>query len=314
MIKFNGKNMMVIESHAHVFKEFAGQRHGDCPVIPTSYGKAKQHEKEYQMFAPEYDKCSVPFGIFDTYMEFIGVDKAVIIQNPCYGDQREYVKDIVNANPGRIVGVGMIDPRKIDNLGKEIDTLCKDYNFVGVKMEIPDVPFFMDAPEYDFMWKKILENDIIAVIDLGWGDGPYDYNIDRLKNVLKKYPKIKMVLPHLGVSRLWDLEQSYPFPTLQQTLSVLDINKDNLYFDTSGIPFFDYSSEYPYYRGQDIMRSIKETVGLDKIMWGSDYPTVVKQCTYKQSLDMLVKHCSFISDREMELVVGVTANKIYFNK
>lgn len=312
MIKVGGKDMLVVESHAHVWEEFKGQRFGDCSLIPVSYGKVTQGNEVIQLLPPEYADLSVKLEILMGYMDYCGVDKAVILQNPCYGDQREYVRDIVRKYPGKFVGIGMIDPRDKENVGKEIDILIKEFDCKGVKMEIPDVPFIMDDPEYDFMWEKIIENDAIAAIDLGWGDGPYDFNIDRLRNVMNKYPNMKTVLCHLGVSRLWDLNQKYPFEKLQQTLSLLDINKDNLWFDLSGITFYDYHDEYPFPRGQSILKAVKESVGMDRIMWGSDFPTAIKISTYKQCLDIVVKHCDFLTEKELEMVLGLNAMKIYF--
>ena len=216
----------------------------------------------------------------------------------------------------RFVGIGMFDPREKDNIEKEIDILVKEYNFKGIKMEIPDTPFIMDDPEYNRIWEKVIENDCLVVIDLGWGKGPYCYdsNIDRLRNVLKRYPDIKMVLPHFGVSSLWDQDQKYPFPKLQNTLSLLDINKDNLWFDSSAIAEFDIDGEYPYKRSQEIVKSVKETCGMDKIMWGTDFPTHIKYSTYKQYLDFIIRHCDFLNDKELEMVLGTNAMKVYFDQ
>jgi len=312
MVKIRGKDMLVIEAHAHVWKKFGGQRLGKFKQEALKYGKVKQGDEIFHLLTPEYEDCSVKIEVYEEYMEYLGIDKAVILQNPCYGDQREYLRDIINRSPGKFVTIGMLDPRKKDTVKSEIDTLMKNFNCSGIKIEIPDVPFIMDDHEYDFLWKKIMDNDGIAVIDLGWGDGPYDFNIDRLRNVIKKYPDIKMVLPHLGVSRLWDLNQKYPYESLQKTLSLLEINKDNLWFDFGGIQFYNWDDEYPFYRSLDILKTVKETCGMEKVMWGTDYPTVLKQGSYRQALDIVLKHCDFFSDEDMENVLGRNATKIYF--
>jgi len=312
MIKIGGKDILLVDSHTHVWEKFAGRRFGNCPVELMPFGKAKQDGKISSFLTPEYSDSKVRIEVLMGYMEMHNVDKAVIIQNPCYGDQREYVHDIVENNNDRFVGIGMIDPREKDSVGEEIDILVKEYNFKGIKLEIPDVPFIMDDPDYDFMWKKIVSNDAVAVIDLGWGDGPYDYNIDRLRNVVKKYPDMKMVLPHLGVSRLWDLNQKYPFETMQQTLSLLDINKNNLWFDLSAIQKLDEDDEYPYCRDQKIIKAVNETHGMERIMWGTDFPTELKYASYKEILNMVVRHCDFLTKNDLEMILGKNALEVYF--
>jgi predicted TIM-barrel fold metal-dependent hydrolase len=312
--KIGNKEMLVIDSHTHVWEKFRGQRSGDCPLELMPHGRAKQGDKVFQLLPPEYPDDAVRIGVLETYMENNDVDKAVIIQNPCYGDQREYVAGIVKDNPGKFVGIGLLDPRDKDNIGKEIDTHVKKYGFKGVKMEVPDTPFILDDPEYDIIWKKVLENNCLVLIDLGWGDGPYDYdnNIEKMRNVLKKYPDIKIVLPHLGVSRLWDEEQKYPFPKLQNTLSLLEINQENLWFDSSAIGEWDEHGEYPYPRSQEIIKSVKERWGMDRIMWGTDFPTHLTVATYKQYLDFIIKHCDFLTQDDLEILLGKNADKVYF--
>ncbi|MPN02337.1 hypothetical protein SDC9_149553 [bioreactor metagenome] len=126
-------------------------------------------------------------------MHMCGIDRALILQNPCYGDQRDYAHEIVRSSPNKYRTFGMIDPRKIDELADELAVLSKNYSCTGFKIEVPDVPFVLDAPEYDFMWKQIQDYDAIIAIDLGWGTGEYDFNIDRMRNVLLRLPNVKDV-------------------------------------------------------------------------------------------------------------------------
>lgn len=313
MIKIGGEEVIVIDAHTHIWDHFGGQRFGNCPIEVLPYGKAKLKGKVFQQISPEYSDDSVKIEVLLGYMDYVHVDKAVILQNPCYGGSREYIHEILDKYPDKFVGIGMLDPRNKENIKKEIDILVNEYKFKGVKMEIPDTPFIMDDAEYDFLWKKIVEKDCIVVIDMGWGKGLYDYdnNIDKLKNVLKKYSNIKMVLTHLGVSRLWDLEQKYPFPKLQETFKLIDINKENLWFDCSAIDEFD-NGEYPYYRGQEILKAIKERWGMDRIMWGTDFPTHLLISTYKQFLDFIIKHCDFLTENELKMILCTNALKVYF--
>lgn len=314
MIQIKNKNIPIIDAHTHVWEHFKGQRLGETAIESLPFGKAKQGDTIFQLLTPEYEGDSVKVEVLLGYMDYNNVDKAVIIQNPCYGDQREYVADIIKTHPEKFVGIGILDPRDKNSIEREIDTLVNKFKFKGVKMEIPDTPFILDDSEYNCIWEKVIENDCLVVIDLGWGEGlySYDHNIDRLKNVLKKYPNIKMVLPHLGVSRLWDLDQEYPFPKLQNTLSLLEINKENLWFDSSAIAEFDTGGEYPYLRSQEIIKSVKENWGMDRIMWGTDFPTHLKYSTYKQYLDFLIKHCDFLDDEELEMMLNSNAMKVYF--
>ncbi len=316
MLTVRGKKIPLIEAHCHVWEEFHGQRGGSTPLEMVGGGRVRENGVESQFLPPSYTDYSVKLEVLEGYMHWLGIDKALILQNPCYGDQREYVRDIVRNGAGKYKTFGMLDPREIDSLSTEMDLLLDEYECSGFKIEVPDVPFIMDAPEYDFMWRKIYERDVTIAIDLGFGSGPYDFNLERLRNVVKRYPNMKLMLPHMGISRLWDKEQKYPFPHLIETLSLLEINKDNLYFDIAALPSIDdrTGGDYPYYYAQEIMRSIKSYCGMDRIMWGSDFPGILRRCTYKQSLEFVTRHCTFLTDDELTRLLGENALKFLFNE
>lgn len=312
MTDMNGRNNSIIDAHVHIWNKFAGVRFGDTVIEPLGWGMVRQAGKVYRFLPPEYRDNQAYVEILIANMNENGVDKAVLLQNPCYGDQRDYVRDVIAANPGRFVSLGMIDPRDKVKVLQEMDTLFNDYKFKGFKIEVPDVPFVMDDPEYDFLWRRIIDLGAVVSLDLGWNQGPYDFNIDRFRNVMKKFPTIRAVLCHLGISRLWDPSQEYPFPVLQSTLSLLDINKDNLYFDFSGLQSCDPSGEYPYFRCLDFLRAVKETCGLDRVMWGSDAPMLLRTCTYRQTITCLTRHCDFLTDDDYNKLLYKNAEEVYF--
>lgn len=314
MITLRGKQFQVIDAHAHVWNDYHGMRFGDTPVEKIGSGRIRVGDREMQFIPPEFEDYSVKINVLEGYMRMTGVDRAVILQNPCYGDQREYVSRIVKEQPETYVSFGMLDPRDRDRVLSEIDELMDVYGNIGVKLEIPDVPFVMDAPEYDFMWKHLMDKGAFVAMDLGWGTGPYDFNIDRLTNLVRRYPDMKLMLAHLGVSHLWDLEQKYPYPELQKTLSLLEINKENLYLDMAMVPEANEQDEYPFYRGQEILRFVKSFCGMDRIMWGSDLPGVLIHCTYQQSLDVVARHCPFLTDDDLEKLLAGNAQRFLFGR
>jgi len=313
MIKLRNKEYKVIDAHAHIWNNFNGYRFGTTKIEPLGWGMVRQGDEVFRFLAPEYYNNQAPAEILINYMKDNGIDKAVILQNPCYGDQRDYVKNVIEENAGMFVGLGMIDPRDKNNVLKQMDILFNEYKFKGFKIEVPDVPFIMDDQEYDFLWKKIYDMGAVIALDLGWHDGPFDFNIDCLRNVMLKNPEMRTVICHLGVSHLWDRKQTKPYPELQKTLSLLEINRENLYLDISALPDRDISDDYPFYRAADILKTVKETCGMDRIMWGADGPMIYRYCTYEQTLTYVTHYCDFLTDDEMKKILYDNAQKVYFN-
>lgn len=312
MIKINGKEVKLIDAHTHIWNRYAGIKRGDIAAENLGYGKIRFDGKVEKLLPSVFVDNKVTFEILLGYMEDVGTDQVVVLQNPCYGDQREYVYKCMQKYPDKILATfGKLDPRKIDTVIDEIDTLVNQYSCSGIKIEVPDVPFIIDDPEYDFMWRKIVEDNLIIVFDLGFGDGEYDFNIERLTNVINRYPDIRMVLPHLGISRLWDLNQKHPYPELQKTLRLFKINKNNLYVDISAIQFFDVNDEHPDYRNQDIIKVVYESIGPDKIIWGTDFPTILNLRTIRQCLDFIVNQCDFLTDEDKIKILSQNALSAY---
>ena len=54
----------------------------------------------------------------------------------------------------------------------------------------------------------------------------------------------------------------------------------------------------------ELVKQQYEELGGNKLCWGSDMPNVERNCTYRQCLTHLTKHCDFIKPSDMELILG----------
>ena len=57
--------------------------------------------------------------------------------------------------------------------------------------------------------------------------------------------------------------------------------------------------------------SLRDRLGTDRLMWGSDMPNVERFCTYKQSLDYVRKYCPFLTAREKDRILGDNCAAFY---
>ena len=51
-------------------------------------------------------------------------------------------------------------------------------------------------------------------------------------------------------------------------------------------------------------------VGIEKLMWGSDYPRTITAITYKMSYDFVIKS-DMLSESEKRMFLGENAEKFY---
>ena len=247
-------------------------------------------------------------------MDIAGVDAVVLMQSIMYGQHNEYLADLVKKYPDKFIAAfAFVDPRKGKVAIDELDFI-KDLDLVGVKIEPPDMPFWIDDEKYDPFWKKMEKLGLILSIDLGWDSPEHEYNfqIEQLENVIKRFPDMIVLIQHLGVSYLWDEDQKPPFLILQKILKL--IQYPNVWFDITGLPEFCPSEEYPFPRAQKIMKVVVETIGTDRLIWGSDFPGILTEdVTYKQTLNLVKNHCSFLTEKQMDLILGGNALKLFKN-
>ena len=315
MIHVRGKDMLFIEAHGHVCEKLHGRRFDTETVVPVGNGRVRIGDEEIQFVPPEMTDCSCRIEVLQTYEKLLGFDKAVLLQTPCYGEQYEYINEIIRKNPEKYVTVGIPNPQ-IKESYLDMAKLClEQYGYKGLKFESPDIPFDMLAEENQFVFEEIMKYDAFFMIDLGWGDGPHDFPIDELLEVAKRYPQLKIMLPHMGVSRLWDPKEKGNLDSLKKTLSILNYNQ-NVYFDCSGIPMLATRAGecYPWPLMTDVLKLAKAEGAIDRVMWGSDAPTVLVACTYRQHVDCVVDYCDFLTDDELEDLLGRTADKVWFGK
>ena len=314
MIRIGNKDCLFIDAHTHVWDKIHGTRFDGVPNTGLDCGKTLLGDKVIQFMPPPFTASRSSIEIYETYMETVGVDKAVLLQTPCYGPQDAYLNNIIARNPGKYVTVGVANPQDKAAYIATTDLCLGTYKYKGMKFEMPDIPFDLTDPANSFIFEEIEKYNGYCMIDLGWGKGPHDYPIEKMKEAVKNHPNLTFVFPHLGVSRLWDPAEQEHFDALKNTLSMLALN-EHVWFDLSGIPMMvDAFDEYPYPTICKALKTVKETIGLDRVMWGTDYPCVTNVCTYKQCIDFVLKHCDFITDAEMEALFGTTALQFWFGE
>jgi hypothetical protein len=301
---------MIVDAHMHIFDRISGFRNRQRPVTGGNYGKVTVDGIAERWMPPSFRDSAVTIEVAVEYMDWIGVSRAVLLQAPVYGEKNDYVVENIAKFPDRFLGFGLVDPDD-PKASEGVKQIKQDLGLSGVKFEVPDTPFWLDDPKYLPMWKTIHGQGLVVVLDLGWDkdDNPYCCQVDQLKAVLDKLPQLKVVVAHLGVSRLWDSTQKYPFPVLQKTLTLAEY--PNLWFDLAALPMFCPGEEYPYPRAQEIIRVAYEKVGAERLIWGSDFPTLLQECTYRQLLNLVKNYCDFIPHESKEKILGGNAADLY---
>jgi len=80
--------------------------------------------------------------------------------------------------------------------------------------------------------------------------------------------------------------------------------------EAGGITWLYNSEFYPYPSAVRAIREAADLVGMDRLMWGSDYPRTITAITYRMSYDFIVKSRE-LSDDDKRLFLGENARRFY---
>lgn len=254
--------MTVIDAHAHLWKKQNGMVDGR-PVFSVGNGKSNFGGEIRQMMPPYMADDVNSVERFIANMDYAGVAASVITQEEIDGNQDAYLLEAKSKFPERI---------KICSLYEENKPYLTD-GFDGIKLCAGRLPT-SDLTKHYKVFEKANELGLFISVDLADGDE----QTGSLGELIKTYPELRIAIGHFGmVTRDNWLEQIK-----------LARNK-NVRVESGGITWLYNYEFYPY---PTAVRSIKEaadTCGIDKLMWGSDYPRTMVEITYKMSFDFVLK-------------------------
>ena len=234
----------------------------------------------------------------------------------CYGSGYEAVKEflqsliketitsaevasIVKSYPEKFVGFGSLAPTKneeyVEMKLEEIERL----NLKGIKV-LPTIQLFNPVENKNF--ERICEfsekKEKVILYHTGCDPGPFeipemaeDANPKYLKPILERY-KPTIILAHMGSYSAYN-----PGIWFNEALELMK-KYENVWADTSATSFFIFGNE-------KIVNKIRETVGFDRILFGSDFPAVWGS-SISYEVDV-IKHCKYLTDEEKEKILGVNA-------
>lgn len=253
---------MIIDAHAHLWKIQKGKVDGR-DVFDLGNGKSNFGGEIRQMMPPFMTDGENTAERFIANMDYAGVSGAVITQEEIDGNQDDYLLSAKKKYPNRLKICSLYEENKPFNID----------GFDGIKICAGRLKT-QDLAKHYQVFEQANKNGKFISIDLADGD----LQTGSLLEMIKEYPNLRIVIGHFGmVTRAGWTEQIK-----------LAQNK-NVMIESGGITWLFNSEFYPY---PSAVKAIKEAIdicGIDKLMWGSDYPRTMVEITYKMSFDFILK-------------------------
>ena len=275
--------MIIIDAHAHLWKKQQGKVNGK-DVFPVGDGKSNFGGEFRQMMPPYMNDDENTIERFIANMNYAGVSGAVITQEEIDGNQDSYLLSAKGKFQDRI---------KICSLYEEGKSFATD-GFDGIKLSAGRLPT-QDLTKHYKVFETALKNNMFISIDLADGDA----QTGSLLELIKQYPDLRIAIGHFGMV------------TRENWLEQIKLAREkNVFVESGGITWLYNSEFYPY---STAIKSIKEAAdicGIEKLMWGSDYPRTMVEITYKMSFDFVLKSKE-MTDIEKLLFLSENAVNFY---
>ena len=287
----------IIDAHAHLWyqqdTEVNGQR-----IQTLEGGKSLFMGEIRQMVPPFMVDGKNTAEVFLSNMDYAQVSAAVITQEYIDGIQNAYLADVQENYPDRFFCCGMFDVRHhnfLKHAKKLIGHGFKALKVPAQRFFLPEGRVYLTSVEMMDIFKLMEEYNVILSVDLadGMKQAP------EMKEVISECPKLKIAIGHFGMVTYKDWQEQIK----------LALN-DNVMIESGGITWLFNDEFYPFKGAIDAIREAADLVGIEKLMWGSDYPRTITAITYRMSYDFVLKS-TILTDEEKALFLGQNAKSFY---
>ena len=272
----------VIDAHAHLWLNQDTVVNGQ-PIYQLEPNRSRSmfFGQEVQMLPPYMTDGQNTAERFLSNMDYAQVSAAVVTQEFIDGLQNTYLMQVQQRYPNRFFCFGMPELRKSGFVNEGIALV--NQGFRGIKIPAARMPQQFLDDEMMQMLRYMEQHDVILGIELMDGDA----QVAQMEEIIQECPRLKVAIGHFGMV------------TRPDWLSQIRLARhENVYIESGGITWLFNDEFYPFPSAVRAIKEAADEVGMEKLMWGSDYPRTITAITYKMSYDFVTKSKELTDDEK----------------
>lgn len=276
---------MVIDAHLHLWDRQNGMVNGR-PVVALSGGKSDFGGNLRQMMPPYMIDGRNTVEMLIANMDYAQVSGCVVTQEYIDGNQDAYLLTCREKYPRRMKICCLYQEKPIaDSWAAQFDGI----KICGGRLADTDLLHHRDVFAQADRLKKFVSIDM--------ADG--DLQTESLRQLAEEFPDLRIAIGHFGMV------------TVEGWQKQIALAKNpNVYIESGGITWLFHKEYYPYPSAIQAIREAISICGIEKLMWGSDYPRTMTAITYLMSKDFIEKSDA-LSDAEKSMLLGGNARRFY---
>ena len=287
---------MIIDAHIHIWNKLHGTIGRNTPLTAVANGVIKIGDDQMLGMPATMHDCAARAEYFVAEMDAAGVDIGVVVQENMDGEQNDYCLEVLKKHHGRFFAHALPSYWDLNGIEVEARSLF-ERGFRGLKLPAGHL---VDQVELDDahllpIYRHMEEKGYVLAVDLCEGD----VQVPAMERVLDKFPALRMAIGHFGM------------PNRGGWPGQLNLCKHkNVYLETGGIIWLYRDEGYPFPAAIDAIQQAAAEVGIERLMWGSDWPRTMVDFTYRQSIQFLAQSERF-SEEEKTWLLGKSAATLY---
>lgn len=287
----------IIDAHAHLWLRQDTVVDG-LPVRTLEQGRSLFMGEVRQMLPPFLIDGVNSAEVFLSNMDYAQVAAAVITQEFIDGFQNDYLAEVAARYPNRFLVCGMCEFRKpgfLDEAKQLIDRGFKAIKIPAQRLLLKEGRVRLTGDEMMQLFHYMEEKNVLLSVDLAEGA----LQVPEMEEVIQECPRLRVAIGHFGMVTAPDWKKQ-----------VCLARHPHVMIESGGITWLFNDEFYPFKGAVRAIRQAAEWVGMEKLMWGSDYPRTITAITYKMSYDFITKS-SELTEEEKRLFLGDNARRFY---
>jgi L-fuconolactonase len=221
-----------------------------------------------------------------------GVEKILQVTPSIMGWDNRYAIEGSLLHSEHVIGViGRFDPTAPE-MPKRLAEIASHAKILGVRITL--------MKEWtSWLRDGVLEPFLAEAGKIGMRVQIYGPNQPReIHEAARRHPQTIFLVDHMAL----DHHNPEPFEQWDKVLAMAEA--PNVFIKASYFPEVS-KQRYPFADVVPYLRSLHESFGADRIIWGSNYPPSSRVCSYKENVDFM-REQSFLGNDELTKIFGAT--------
>ena len=258
---------MIIDAHSHLWLRQDTMVDGQViRTLGNNGSRSLFFGEERQMLPPFMIDGRNTAEVFLSNMDYAQVSAAVVVQEVIDGCQNDYLTEVQSKWSDRFFCMGMC--RAEDEAAKQKAAGLKGIAIPGHRISTPlhdMMPMFKYMEREGMVLSMCLGEDERQIAEMG--------------EIIEECPNLKVAIGHFGMVTTSAFESQVK----------LALRGENVMIESGGITWLYNYEFYPFPSAVRSIRLAADWVGIDRLMWGSDYPRTITAITYRMSYDFILK-------------------------